>query len=317
MHGIPVKSLVLAGGLAAASSAFALGLPGGGGGQQPPVTTPASCPTELPAMLPVGATEHYRQRPGVAAGNVEVVQIGSGRTAPRVHIYTPPGYSASGSEGYPVLYLSHGGGQDDSNWTSRDERWGGSADIILDNLIAEERISPMVVVMPDTSSCAGLSPVTPGGNGGCQSLFRDTLIPYVEANYNVKADRNNRALAGLSQGGIVAFNVGFGNLDLFSHVFSYGSGWFSSNRRSFEREFSTILQDPATNSKLNTPLYMAAGYDDLAYENTLATLEILDSNRIVNLHQEHEGGHDMDSFRRHLHQTLPLMFVNTEGCGSR
>lgn len=315
MHNTSLKTLAFACGLAISGSTMAIGIGGGdddNGGGGSPVDPPASCPTEVDPILPQGATDYYADRPGVPNGEVEVVRA----SGERFHVYTPPGYSESDPDGYPVLYLSHGGGQDDSNWTSREEDWGGSADLILDNAIAEGRIDPMVVVMPDTSGCAGLSPVAPGGDRGCQDLFRDTLIPYVEANYNVRANRDNRALAGLSQGGIVAFNVGFGNLDLFSHVFSYGSGWFSSNRSAFEREFRDILEDPETSSKLNAPLFMGAGFDDIAYSNTLATIDILDSYNIINLHQEFEGEHDMDSFRRLLHQTLPLMFVNTEGCGS-
>lgn len=311
-----LKSLVLTCGLAMTGSAFAIG-GGGGGGSQPPADAPESCPTEVPDILPQGATEHYRDRPGVPHGEVEEVSLGGGFFGGEsAHIYTPPGYSDSDPDGYPVLYLSHGAGQDDASWTSREEDWGGSADLILDNLIAEGRIEPMVVVMPDTSGCASGSPVTPGTNGGCVELFKDTLIPYVESNYNVRADRDNRAIAGLSQGGFVAFNVGFGNLDLFSHVFSYGSGWFSTSRSAFEREFESVLEDPDTNSLLNVPLFMGAGYDDMAYSNTVATIEILDGNGVINIHEEFEGEHDMDSFRRLLHQTLPVMFVNTEGCGS-
>ncbi len=313
-----LRILAVACGMAMAGSAMALGggIGGGDNPPPPPQDVPESCPTELPEILPQGATEHYQERPGVPSGEVEQVSIRDGVTSHRVHIYTPPGYSESNPEGYPVLYLNHGAGQDDSNWVSREEDWGGSADLILDNLLAEGRIEPMVVVMPDTSSCASMSPVAPGEEGGCVGLYKDVLLPYVESNYNVRADRDNRAIAGLSQGGFVVFNVGFGNLDLFSHMFSYGSGWFSSSRRTFEREFSSLMQDPDTNSQLNTPLYMAAGYDDIAYSNTQATLEILRDNGVITLTQEHEGGHDMDSFRRHLHQTLPVMFVNTEGCGS-
>lgn len=313
-----LRSLVLTCGLTMTGSALALGGGGwgGGGGGQPPVDAPESCPTELPDILPQGATDYYRDRPGVADGNVEEVRLGSGLRGSSAHIYTPPGYDENDPDGYPVLYLSHGAGQDDSNWTSREEDWGGSADLILDNLIDEGRIEPMVVVMPDTSGCASGSPVTPGTNGGCVELFKDTLIPYVESNYNVRADRDNRALAGLSQGGFVAFNVGFGNLDLFSHVFSFGSGWFSTSRSAFEREFESVLEDPNTNNLLNTPLFMGAGYDDIAYSNTEATLDILEDNGVITLTQEFEGEHDMDSFRRLLHLTAPVMFVNTEGCGS-
>ncbi|MFC4257612.1 alpha/beta hydrolase [Marinobacter lacisalsi] len=295
-------------------SVFAIGGGGGigGGSAWSPDDAPASCPTETPTMLPQGATEYYRDRPGVPNGEVEIIRS----RGERFHVYTPPGYSESDPEGYPVLYLSHGAGQDDANWTSREEDWGGSADLILDNAFADGRIEPMVVVMPDTSGCASGSPVTPGTSGGCVDLFKDTLMPYVESNYNVRTDRDNRAIAGLSQGGFVAFNVGLGNLDLFSHVFIYGSGWFSTSRRAFEREFESVLEDPETNSLLNAPIVMGAGYDDIAYSNTEATIDILNDYGVANLQEEYEGEHDMDSFRRMLHLTLPMMFVNTEGCGS-
>lgn len=320
MHSFGLKSLVFVCSLAMASSAFALRPPGGGGGDDngngggsnPP---PASCPTSLPDILPQGSTAFFQQRPGVPSGNVEQVNVRSGLSRVRFHIYTPPGYDRNRAEGYPTLYLLHGAGQDDSNWSSRETRWGGSADLILDNLIAEGRIEPMVV-MPNTSRCASQSPTTPGSSDACTGLFKDTIMPHVESNYNVIADRDHRAIAGLSQGGFVVFNTGFANLDLFSHFFSYGSGWFATAQSQFERNFRSILQDPATNSRLNTPFYMAAGYDDIAYGNTQATLDILNRNGIRTLTQEHQGGHDMDSFRRHLHQTLPVMFVNTGGCGS-
>lgn len=321
MHIFGLKTTLFTCSLLFASTAFAIGLPGrggggsdGGGSGNP--TPPASCPTTLPEMLPQGSTAFFQRRPGVAQGDVEQVNVRSGRSNTRFHIYTPPGYDENRAEGYPVLYLAHGAGQDDSNWTSRDNSWGGSADVILDNLIAEERIKPMVVVMPNTSRCASMTPTTPGGSDACTDLFKNTIMPHVESNYNVVADRDHRAIAGLSQGGFVVFNTGFANLDLFSHMFSYGSGWFASAQSQFERNFRSVLQDPETNSKLNTAIYMAAGFDDIAYSNTRATLDILNRNGVRTLTQEHEGGHDMDSFRRHLHQTLPLMFVNTEGCGS-
>lgn len=305
-----LKTITLTLGMALASSAFAFNLPDRGD-DEPPANVPATCPTELPDILPRGSTEFFQERPDVPPGNVEQVNVDGNS----VHIYTPPAYSRNSTEGYPVLYLLHGAGQDDANWTSREMDWGGSADLILDNLLAEGRIEPMVVVMPDTSQCASMTPGTPGVGGGCTGLFTDTLMPHVESNYNVIADRDHRAMAGLSQGGFVVFNTGFARLDLFSHLFSYGSGWFSFAQRQFENNFESVLEDPETNSLLNTPFYMAAGYDDIAYSNTQATLDILNEYGVITLTQEHEGEHDMDSFRRHLHQTLPLMFVNTEGCG--
>ena len=125
----------------------------------------------------------------------------------RLHVYTPPGYE-TGREKYPVLYLIHGGGDNDSDWTSI-----GRANFILDNLLADKKIPPMIVVMPDGSTArAAIAPIfRPGGRGGPEAgmagdRFGDDLmgdiIPYVDGHYRTLATRDKRALAGLSMGGL-------------------------------------------------------------------------------------------------------------------
>src|SRR5262245_36177877 len=123
-------------------------------------------------------------------------------------IYTAPGIDATAKA--PVLYLLHGAGDDETGWQKK-----GSADVILDNLYADKKLVPMVVVMPNGFANKG------GGKGGAGAFEEDLLkdvIPYVEAGYPVKTDREGRAIAGLSMGGGQALRIGLRNLDQFAWV---------------------------------------------------------------------------------------------------
>src|SRR5690606_7708734 len=140
----------------------------------------------------------------------------------RMYVYAPPGYDTSTDKAYPVLYLLHGGGEDERGWSTQ-----GRTDLILDNLIAENKAKPMLIVMMD-------------GNVGSSNSFQQSLqrfeqelkqavIPYVEDNYRVAPGAGNRALAGLSMGGLQTLHAGIRNTDLFSHLGVFSSGWFENN----------------------------------------------------------------------------------------
>jgi enterochelin esterase family protein len=137
----------------------------------------------------------------------------------RMHVYTPPGYETNNTK-YPVFYLLHGAGDSDHAWASV-----GRAGFIVDNLIADKKAKPMIVVMP-----AGHTRRGPGGGGalaGTQEFVKDFLadvLPYVEKHYRVQKDRNSRAIAGLSMGGNHALHIGFPRLDMFSYIGVYSSG---------------------------------------------------------------------------------------------
>ena len=143
----------------------------------------------------------------------------------RMHVYTPPGYEKGQGE-YPVFYLLHGAGDRDESWTSV-----GRAGFILDNLIAAGKAKPMIVVMP----AGHTGPFSFGGAGGdsfqkqmdefARGLLKD-VRPYVEKNYRVKADRANRAIAGLSMGGAQTLNVAFAKLPDYGYIGVYSSGVF-------------------------------------------------------------------------------------------
>jgi enterochelin esterase-like enzyme len=273
----------------------------------------ATCPATLPALAADGDTSFYANKPNVPHGTIASVQYTSGSKT--MHIYTPPDYATNTGASYPVLYLNHGVGEDDSVWgcTTGGPECGYSG-LILDNLIADGKAVPMIMVMTDTRDCATLDPPTPPADDACTTHYRQVLMPYVETHYRVKADRNYRAIGGLSLGGIVTFNVGLTHLELFSQLFIYSSGFFTDARPTWETNMSSILKDPKTNHLLNVPIYMAAGDTDVALANAEACRDILKNDGIKYLWQQSTLGHEWANWRRYLAQTLPLMFRNMSGC---
>jgi enterochelin esterase-like enzyme len=146
----------------------------------------------------------------------------------RMYVYTPPGYESSPHTRYPVLYLQHGGGGDEDAWSNL-----GRAPEIMDNLIARGKAKPMIVVMTniyyDQKAGQDYIPVVipPPGDDTLKfppALVKD-LIPFVDRTYRTKADRENRAIAGLSRGGMLTFHAAFNNLDQFAWVGAFSGGF--------------------------------------------------------------------------------------------
>ena len=168
---------------------------------------------ENPSMFEVpDNTSAFWGIQNVPHGDVRQVYYPSGTTGTtrRMHIYTPPGYDKS-MESLPVLYLLHGGGETDIHWINF-----GKANFILDNLLAEGKIKPMIIVMPN-------------GSVPFETFTKDLLtdvIPYVESKYRVKTGKSNRALAGLSMGGLETLNTGIPNSGMFQYIGVFSSGWF-------------------------------------------------------------------------------------------
>jgi enterochelin esterase-like enzyme len=136
------------------------------------------------------------------------------------YIYTPPTYDVDINDKYPVLYILHGGGEDERAWATQ-----GKTDIILDNLIAEKKASPMLVVMMDGNvSIGGLAGFGEQSLKKFEDELKNAVIPFVEKNYRTKTDGNDRALAGLSLGGLQTLYAGIRNINMFSYlgVFSFG-----------------------------------------------------------------------------------------------
>lgn len=225
----------------------------------------------------------------------------------RFYIYTPPGYDANTNEKYPVLYILHGGGEDERGWASQ-----GRTDLILDNLIAEKKATPMLIVMPDANlGAAGFT-----GNaieGSLQQFEREmkqVIIPLVEKNYRAMPDAGHRALAGLSLGGLHTLYTGINNTNLFSYLGVFSSGWIVPMLSKLADAQYDKMKSNAT--KINTDLkslWVAMGEkEDIAYNNCKIMLAKFDELGIKYKYSEYPGGHTWPVWRNNLYNFAQVLF---------
>jgi enterochelin esterase family protein len=231
----------------------------------------------------------------VPHGDVRTVWYPSSTTQStrRMNVYTPPGYDRS-TEALPVLYLIHGGGDNDTAWPTV-----GRANFILDNLLVDGQVAPMLVVMPD-----GSIPV---------DVFRDDLvediIPYVENRYRVLADPKHRALAGLSMGGLQVLEAFLGYPGMFTYINVMSSGWFADNEEMFESGDRRLAEIAGTlNSTVEYLLFTQGGPEDIAYNNCLEMLKVFDKHGIKYEFSEMPGGHSWIVWRHDLYHFTQRLF---------
>lgn len=224
----------------------------------------------------------------------------------RMHVYTPPGYER-GSARYPVLYLLHGGGDSDDSWTSV-----GRAGVILDNLIAAGQARPMLVVMPaghvaGDGSIAGARSAM-GADAAADPFtgdFLGSVIPVIEDRYRVSKRPEDRALAGLSMGGLQTANIGLTHSDQFHWIGIFSSGWFDDVRPEVERRHGADLDRAAQQLSL---LWVGWGQTDIARANSLAMLKLFDQHGLRYRQLETPGGHTWENWRHYLGEFVPLLF---------
>lgn len=185
-------------------------------------------------------------------------------------VYLPPDYEAQAKKRYPVLYLQHGGGENETGWIRQ-----GRANFILDNLIAQGEAKPMIVVMalgyarragqPAPNATPGASPQAAQARDEMTRTFEDdvtqVLIPFVDKTYRTLADRDHRAMAGLSMGGFQTFHITLNHLDLFSHIggFSGIGGMMEDRKYDLKTDFKGVFADPAAFAKKVHLLYFGVG----------------------------------------------------------
>ncbi|MFX0556969.1 alpha/beta hydrolase-fold protein [Maribacter sp. CXY002] len=233
----------------------------------------------------------------------------------RMFVYTPPGYHES-TEDYPVLYLLHGGGGDEEAWPTL-----GAAQTIMDNLINSGKAEPMIVVMtngnPSQASALTISPKLPNveqsGRGMASMLFEKSLvndvIPYIEKNFKVKANKDNRALTGLSMGGLQTMNTSFAYPDLFNYIGVMSMGFADLSRFGIEVDHSKRAQQILALKEANPKLYwIACGKDDFLYESVVTMREELDNQDFEYTYRESTGGHTWTNWRIYLSEFAPMLF---------
>ncbi|MCX6329691.1 MAG: alpha/beta hydrolase-fold protein [Bacteroidia bacterium] len=219
------------------------------------------------------------------------------------YIYKPAGYDVNISGKYPVLYILHGGGEDERGWATQ-----GKTDLILDNLIAENKAKPMLIVMPDGNV---------SGQGFGENTLRmferelkQCIIPFVEKNYRAETGTGTRALAGLSMGGIQTLYVGMNNTDLFSYLGIFSSGWIMPAQSDLANKQYDIMNNNLDKIKNNLKLIWIGigGKEDIAYNNCQAMISRFDEMKLKYTYNDYPGGHAWPVWRNNLYNFAQLLF---------
>jgi enterochelin esterase-like enzyme len=224
----------------------------------------------------------------------------------QAYIYAPPGYEANATEKYPVLYLLHGGGEDESGWAKQ-----GKTDLILDNLLAEKKAKPMLVVMLDGNmgGPGGLAGFSENTLQAFERELKQTVIPFVESNFRVAPGANNRALAGLSMGGLQTLYAGARNTEMFSYLGVFSSGFFANNPKLSDPQYSFMKTNVGTiNQNLKQLWLSMGGPEDIAYANNKVMRAKFDELGIKYAYSEYAGGHTWPVWRHDLFMFAPLLF---------
>lgn len=234
-------------------------------------------------------------------------------------VYTPPDYEKNPSKRYPVLYLQHGAGEDETGWGRQ-----GHAGLILDNLIAEGKAKPFIIVMENGGNIGGAggvrrgapstnaAPAAPGGRRGgpgggfnfnfsaFEKVLIDDLIPYIDANYRTLDDQPHRAMAGLSMGGMQTRTISLAHLNKFSHIGVFSGGSIAltniTNSAEFKEKAKLVFvsygsKENGTAAKTNVEALKQAGINSVYYESP-------------------DTAHEWLTWRRSFYQFAPLVFRN-------
>ncbi|MGE5486777.1 MAG: alpha/beta hydrolase [bacterium] len=234
----------------------------------------------------------------------------------RCFVYTPPDYDSDLKKRYPVLYLQHGGGEDETGWGNQ-----GRANLIMDNLIAAGKINPFIIVMansyvpgadirppapaPAKPGAAPAGPAGPGGQGrprfnftAFERVLIDDLIPFIDANFRTLTGRQHRAMAGLSMGGMQTRTITLANLDKFASMGIFSGGSIApsdiQDMETFKKQVKVVFvsygsKERGASSKANVEALKAAGVNAVYYESP-------------------DTAHEWQTWRRSLYQFAPLLF---------
>jgi enterochelin esterase-like enzyme len=226
----------------------------------------------------------------------------------RAFVYTPPDYEQATDKRYPVLYLQHGWGEDENGWGAQ-----GHANLIMDNLIAEGKAKPFIIVM--TYGLTNDVPLGggPRGEGGrpafnfdkFKGVLLDDLIPYVDSTYRTLADQPHRAMAGLSMGGMQTRTIAPANLDKFSHIGVFSGGSISAdsvgNLETFKEKVKLVFVSYGSKE-------LGGNRGGRGGDPKAATEGLKAAGVNAHFYVSPETAHEWQSWRRSLHQMAPLLF---------
>lgn len=257
--------------------------------------------------------EYYSAR-NVPHGQVRSVHYYSAITKAwrRAFVYTPPGYDEAVDKKYPVLYLQHGAGEDETGWSTQ-----GRMDFIMDNLIADGKATPMIVVMDRGYATDPTRPVDPAaqprfmaGNVFPEVLVKE-IIPMAEKNFRIIADRDHRAMAGLSMGGFQTFQTTMTNTDKFAYVGGFSGAAFLQAGTDITQMYNGVWTDAAAFNQKMKVMYLSIGTTEpeRMYTGVKNFHEALEKAGIKHVYYESPGtAHEWQTWRRSLRQFASLIF---------
>lgn len=231
----------------------------------------------------------------VPHGHVQQILFPSQSTnsSRRAFVYTPPGYEKDKKEKYPVLYLQHGWGEDETAWSNQ-----GHANLIMDNMIAEGRIKSFIIVM----TYGMTNDIKPGAPGGLrnfdikpfQTVLIDELIPYVDANFRTSADQRHRAMAGLSMGGFETHTITLARPDVFSYYGLLSGGIYKPDEIKDKSKVKLIFMSCGS---FENPDVVRKAADSLKTAGFNAVSYVSENTR-----------HEFQTWRRSLYVLAPMLF---------
>jgi enterochelin esterase-like enzyme len=232
----------------------------------------------------------------------------------RAFVYTPPDYDLNRDARYPVLYLQHGAGEDERGWSLQ-----GRVNHIMDNLIAEKKAKPMIIVMEKGygqkagSSLGAAPPDSSRGSNAFEGVLINDLIPMIDATYRTRTNREDRAMAGLSMGGMQTFNITLNNLDKFAYIggFSGAGGGFGGGTFDVKTAHNGVLADADAFNKKVKLVWLGIGTaeGERLYNGVKSYRDSLEKAGIKTVFYESPGtAHEWQTWRRCLREFAPLLF---------
>jgi enterochelin esterase-like enzyme len=248
--------------------------------------------------------DSYYEEKDVPHGDIRIKRYYSNvtNTWRNFYMYTPAGYDENVNAKYPVLYIMHGGGEDQRGWATQ-----GKTDLILDNLVAAKKAVPMIVIMVD-----GNLPLNGFGEESLRVFekeLKQSIIPFVEKNYRVKTEPQYRALAGLSMGGIQTLYAGVRNTEMFSYLGVFSSGWFAAQKDLTDPQYEYWKNNAdKINSNLKKFWISQGGKEDIAWQNCQLMRSKLDELKIKYTYSEYPGGHSWPVWRNNIFNFAQILF---------
>jgi enterochelin esterase-like enzyme len=256
--------------------------------------------------IPFAGGGYYAER-NIPHGDIRVKRYFSRVTNSwrQCYVYTPPAYDSNFTAKYPVLYLLHGGGEDERGWAQQ-----GKTGMILDNLFAANKAKPMIVVMMDGNfGGGGLAGFGEPSLKTFENELKQSVIPFIEKNFRAETDAKNRALAGLSMGGLQTLYAGVKNTNMFSYLGVFSSGWWANQPALSQPQYDFMKANASSiNSNLKSFWISMGGKEDIAYNNNKIMMAKFDEMGVKYTYSEYPGGHSWPVWRNNLYNFAQVLF---------